>query len=67
MEGQSERRPAMKIFRRLFILAAIAGIVAVAARKLGLIGEREDDSFDFVFEDSADDDSADDGDDDASE
>ncbi len=57
----------MKIFRRLFILAAIAGIVAVAARKLGLIGEREDDSFDFVFEDSPGEDSADDGDDDASE
>lgn len=57
----------MKIFRRLFVLAALAGIVAVVARKLGLIGAHEDETFDFVFEDPADGDSADGGEDDASE
>ena len=57
----------MKIFRRLFVLAALAGIVAVVARKLGLIGAHEDETFDFVFEDPAGGDSADGGEDDASE
>ncbi len=57
----------MKIFRRLFVLAALAGIVAVVARKLGLIGAHEDETFDFVFEDPAGEDSADGGEDDASE
>lgn len=57
----------MKIFRRLFVLAALAGIAAVVARKLGLIGAHEDETFDFVFEDPADGDSADGGEDDASE
>ena len=57
----------MKILRSFFIFAAIAGIAAVAARKLGLIGGHEDDSFDFVFEDPAGEESADGGEDDASE
>lgn len=57
----------MKVIRSLFIFAALAGIAAVIARKLGLVGGHEDDSFDFVFEDSPGEDSADDGDDDASE
>ncbi len=57
----------MKMLRRFFIFAAIAGIVAVAARKLGLIGGPQDDSFDFVFEDPADEESADGGEDDAAE
>lgn len=57
----------MKILRRFFIFAAIAGIVAVAARKLGLIGGPQDDSFDFVFEDPAGEESADGGEDDAAE
>ena len=58
----------MKVLRNFFIFAAFAGIVAVAARKLGLIGAHEDESFDFVFEDPADSaDSADGGEDDASE
>lgn len=57
----------MKFLRSFFIFAAIAGIAAVAARKLGLIGGHEDETFDFVFEDPAGGDSADGGEDDASE
>ena len=57
----------MKVIRRLFIVAALAGIVAVIARKLGLVGGHEDDSFDFVFDDPAGGESADGGEDDASD
>ncbi len=57
----------MKALRSIFIVAAIAGIIAVAARKLGLIGADEDDSFDFVFDDSPSGESADGGEDDAAD
>ena len=56
----------MKTLRNFFIIAALAGIAAVAARKLGLIGGEEDDEFDFVFDD-VDEGSADGGEDDAAE
>ncbi len=56
----------MKILRNLFFVAALAGIVAVIARKLGLVGDDEDDSPGFVFDDMAEE-SADGGEDDASD
>ena len=56
----------MKILRNLFFIAALAGIVAITARKLGLIGEDEDDSLGFVFDDMGEE-SADGGEDDAAD
>ena len=56
----------MKILRNLFFFAALAGIVALTARKLGLVGGDEDDSDGFVFDDMGEK-SADGGEDDASE
>ena len=56
----------MKILRNLFFVAALAGLVAVIARKLGLVGGDEDDSLGLVFDDMGEE-SADGGEDDASE
>ena len=56
----------MKILRNLFFFAALAGLVALTARKLGLVGGDEDDSDGFVFDDMGEE-SADGGEDDASE
>ena len=56
----------MKILRNLFFVAALAGLVAVIARKLGLVGSDEDDSLGLVFDDMGEG-SADGGEDDASE
>ncbi len=56
----------MKVLRNLFFVAALAGLVAVTARKLGLIGGDEDDSPGLVFDDMGEE-SADGGEDDASD
>ena len=57
----------MKAVRSIFVIAALAGMVAVVARKLGLIGSDEDESPGFVFEDAPGEESADGGEDDAAE
>ena len=57
----------MKALRSIFVIAALAGMVAVVARKLGLIGSDEDESPGFVFEDAPGEESADGGEDDAAE
>ena len=37
-----------RMFRRLFVLAALAGAVAWVAHRLGLAGRRDDDPFEYA-------------------
>ena len=37
-----------RMFRRLFVLAALAGAVAWVAHRLGLAGHRDDDPFEYA-------------------
>ena len=38
------------MFRRLFMLAAVAGVVMVVARKVGIIGGGDDEPMEYVPE-----------------
>ena len=42
------------MFRRLFMLAAVAGVVMVVARKVGIIGSGDDEPIEYVPEHEAD-------------
>lgn len=57
--GRRERHKPVGKLRRFFIFAAIAGIVVVAAKKLGIMGGDDDEPMEYAPDPGMGDDSAD--------